>query len=104
MCRYIQNTHYVNWPGFENNQSQDRFDGATAEPIYTTVDFHSEEKSNMWDFFVLFVIFLQLLLIFQIIIHVASEARVFINRITCREQRMDPHNDDRSVIYSTVCR
>lgn len=49
MCRYIQNTHYVNWPGFENNQSQegDRFDGATAEPIYTTVDFHSEEKSNM---------------------------------------------------------
>lgn len=106
MCRHIQNTDYVNWPIFDNNRSHegDRCDGAMAELIYTTVDFHTERKSNMWDVFFLLFFFYNLLLIFQIIISVASEARVLINCITCREQQVDPHDDDESVIYSTVCR
>ncbi|XP_031168257.1 B-cell receptor CD22-like isoform X2 [Sander lucioperca] len=45
----IQNTVYVNYPVFDNNQSQERIgcEEQTLEIIYTTVDFHTERKSNM---------------------------------------------------------
>ncbi|XP_078126013.1 B-cell receptor CD22-like isoform X2 [Sander vitreus] len=45
----IQNTVYVNYPVFHNNQSQERIgcEEQTLELIYTAVIFHTERKSNM---------------------------------------------------------
>ncbi|KAF1379534.1 hypothetical protein PFLUV_G00177050 [Perca fluviatilis] len=45
----IQNTVYVNYPVFDNNQSQERTgcEEQTLELIYTAVDFHTKRKSNM---------------------------------------------------------
>ncbi|XP_044038555.1 basement membrane-specific heparan sulfate proteoglycan core protein-like [Siniperca chuatsi] len=45
----IQNADYVNWPVFDNDQSQEgnQSEETTVEVIYATVDFRTKRKPNM---------------------------------------------------------